>query len=251
MTPEAQAGAALAALRGVLGGALRAVWLHGSAAAGGLRPGSDLDLMAVTGRPMEAGQRQGLLAALLRLSAPHPAPPGGPRCLEVVVFLRENLSGPPPHRAEFTYGEWLRAGFEAGEVPQAGRDPENTLLLAQARLASRPLLGPPAAALIPEIPPAQIRAAMLATLPALLEGLEGDTRNTLLTLARMWVTTQTGAFVAKDAAAARLIPHLPPREAATLDHARRGYLGEPDDWAGRQAEARALALLLRDRIIGP
>lgn len=242
--------AATAALQGVLGDALLAVYLHGSAASGKLRPQSDIDLLAVADRGMTDTQRKDLLAALLRISARHPAPAGGARCLDVMVFLLSDLfENDAPARTEFTYGEWLRDVFEAGETPTPSRDPEHTLVLAQARQEALPLIGRRSSELFPEVPPEHVRRAMKDVLPGLLRRLRGDERNVLLTLARMWRTASTVEFVAKDAAAAWAIPQISGQDAATLDYARRAYLGEIiDEWAGRGADAQRLAELLAERI---
>ena len=242
--------AATAALQDVLGDALLAVYLHGSAVSGGLRPQSDIDLLAIVDRAMRADQRHDLARALLRVSAPHPAVPGGPRCIEVLVFVLSDLFEDRfPIRAEFLYGEWLRDGFEAGEVSRSSRDPDHTLLLAQARRQAVPLIGQAASQLLPEISPTHLRQALADMLPTLLPRLRGDERNVLLTLARLWRTAATGEFVTKDAAAAWAIPQLSHREAATLDHARRAYLGEiVDDWRPRWDDTRRLAEQLRERV---
>ena len=246
-----QIGLVTTALRRVLGDALLAVSLHGSAVSGRLRPQSDIDLLAIVDQAMTDEQRADLLRDLLRMSARHPAVPDGPRCLEVLVFLLSDLSeNDVPARAEFVYGEWLREAFEAGEPPTPTRDPEYTLVLAQARRDAVSLIGPCPAALLPEMSPQHVRRAMGETLPMVLRGLRGDERNVLLTLARMWRTARTGAFVTKDAAAAWAIPRMPVRDAAILDDARRAYLGEIiDDWDGRGDETQRLAEYLRRRIV--
>lgn len=249
--PAAQVQAATSALSRVLGENLRALYLHGSMASGGLRPQSDIDLLAVVEASLTDAQREDLLAALLTLSGRHPVTPGGPRCLELMVFSLPDLSDPGfPARADFLYGEWLRDAFEQGERPRPSRDPEFTLVLAQARHAAVALLGPGAPRVLPEIPFEQVRHAMRAALPALLDGLQGDERNVLLTLARMWRTARAGGFTTKDAAAAWAIPQLSPRHAATLDHARKAYLGETADaWICHCDDARALAEHLAERVI--
>lgn len=242
--------AAATALREVLGDALLAVYLHGSAVSSGLRPQSDIDLLAIVDRGMSDDQRSDLLAALLPISGRHPAAPGGPRCVEVLVFRQSDLvEARFPARAEFIYGEWLRDGFEAGEIPMPASDPEYTLVLAQARRQALPLFGPDASAFLPEIPLQHIRQAMRDALPALLDGLRGDERNVLLTLARMWRTASTGEFITKDAAAAWAIPQIPYQNATTLDYARRAYLGEiTDEWGNRSGDAKLLAEHLLARI---
>ena len=244
--------AVTAALRRVLGDALLAVYLHGSAVSGKLRPQSDIDLLAIADRAMSDDQRHDLLRTLLRISARHPAVPGGPRCIEVMVFLLSDLTENGfPARAEFTYGEWLRDDFEAGEMPIPTRNPEYTLVLAQARQEAVSLTGQCACELLPEISPKRVRQAMGDALPALLSGLRGDERNVLLTLARMWRTAGTGKFVTKDAAAAWAIPQIPDRDAATLDYARRAYRGEiVDEWGSRWDDTLRLAEYLRERVTG-
>ncbi len=243
--------AATAALRRVLGDALLAVYLHGSAVSGTLQPQSDIDLLAVVDRAMRDDQRHDLLKALLRISARHPAVPGGPRCLEIMVFLLSDLSENGfPARAEFTYGEWLRDAFEAGDMPMPTRHPECTLVLAQAHREAVALIGPCASELLPEISPQHVRQAMAEALPTVLGALRGDERNVLLALAGLWRTASTGEFVRKDAAAAWAIPHMPDQEAVTLDYARRAYLGEIiDEWGTRWDDARRLAEHLHGRVM--
>lgn len=240
---------AATALQHVLGDALLAVYLHGSAVLE-LQPQSDIDLLVIVDRTMTDDQRRDLLNVLLRMSACHPALPGGLRCLDVAVFLLSDLSeNSVTTRAEFTYGEWLRDGFEAGDNPMPTRDPEHTLVLAQARRDAVALIGPCSAELLPEISRKQVRQAMAEALPTLLRGLRGDERNVLLTLVRMWHTAQTGAFVTKDAAAAWAIPRVPDQDATILNEARRAYLGEVvDAWDGRRDDTQRLADHLRERI---
>ena len=244
--------AATAALRSVLGDALLAVYLHGSAVSGRLQPQSDIDLLAIVDRAMTHTQRHDLIKVLLRISACHPAVPEGPRCIDVIVFVLSDLSEIDfPARAEFAYGEWLRDEFEAGGMPTPTRDPEYTLVLAQAHQEAVCLIGRCASELLPEISPRHRRQAMADGLPALLRALRGDERNVLLTLARMWRTASTGEFVTKDAAAAWAIPQMPDQHATTLDYARRAYLGEiVDDWRTRWDDARRLAEHLRVRVTG-
>ncbi len=91
---------------------------------------------------------------------------------------------------------------------------------------------------------------MRDALPTLLDGLRGDERNVLLTLARMWRTVVTGEFIAKDAAATWAASRMPELEADTLIHARNAYLGKIDDgWESRQAAARGAAAHLHQRVV--
>jgi hypothetical protein len=54
--------------------------------------------------------------------------------------------------------------------------------------------------------------------------LPGDTRNVLLTLARIWTTLATGTLVSKDVAADWVLARLAPEHRPVLEFARRLYL---------------------------
>lgn len=130
-----QGPAAVAALHDSLRDCLRAIYLHGSAVSGGLRPQSDIDLLVVVDRRMTQSERATLSSSLLKLSGRHPSTPGGLRCLEVIVFSNPDLaSGCFPARAEYVFGEWLRDVFEAGETSMPAQNAEFTLV----RLSTRP-----------------------------------------------------------------------------------------------------------------
>lgn len=222
--PE-EASNALNLLRQCLGDDLLAAYLHGSAVAGGLRAHSDVDVLAVVDQPMSVELRRELVKRLLRISA-YPAREGGPRPLEVIILGQADLrDGSYPPRAEFVYGEWLRPEFEAGAEPRAERDFELVPVLAWARQCGLALYGPPAHELLPAVSMDVLRRAMRDALPALLASMEGDERNVLLTLARMWHTSSTGDIVPKDLAAQWAIARLPREPARLLELARADYLG--------------------------
>lgn len=245
--PNSQLQAALVLVQEILSLDLQALYLHGSAVAGGLRPHSDLDILAVVDAPLSDEQRQDLIAALLSISAPHPATPGGPRCIELVVCRLADLQrNEHPAKVEFIYGEWLRDAFKEGYLSDAAADPEYTLLLAQPRQQAQLLWGRDVLADVPATPIEHIRQAMRDGVEPLYEGLRGDERNVLLTLARMWRTGVHGDFVTKEQAAEWAIPRLPAELAKTLEYARLAYIGKVlDRWdtRGKEAERLAQALL--------
>ena len=229
---------------------LLAIYLHGSAVGCGLRPDSDVDLLVVVDQPMTLPVRRCLLAELMAVSGRHPAEPGGPRPLELIIFQRADLISPTyPPRCAFIYGEWLRQAFEAGEVPEPVSDPELTLVLAQARQEASPLMGPDPAELLPVIARTDILRATRDILPTLLERMEGDERNVLLTLTRMWRTLETGDFVAKDVAAEWAVPRLSASSAALVENAREAYLGlRKDEWQPKQQIVRDAARELSEKV---
>ncbi len=230
---------------------LVAVYLHGSAVIGGLRPRSDVDLLVVIDQPITPEIRECLAADLMMISGRYPADPDGRRSIEVIVFLRADLiASLYPARSEFIYGEWLRDEYKEGKTPKPVCDPELTLVLAQSRQEAIPLLGPDASRLIPVIPGADIRRAIKEVLPVLLETLQGDERNVLLTLARMWRTVVTGEFVAKDVAADWAAARLPAVQAIVLTDVRESYLsGCEEDWQNRQQELQLTVNALHDCVL--
>ncbi|GAB1252979.1 nucleotidyltransferase domain-containing protein [Desulfovibrio falkowii] len=90
-----EAAAALSAMQGRLGRSLHAVYLHGSAVTGGLRPRSDVDLLAVVDQPIPPQARKTLVTDLLDISGRYPSDPYGRRPLELIVFLQPELAELP------------------------------------------------------------------------------------------------------------------------------------------------------------
>ncbi|NLV96009.1 MAG: DUF4111 domain-containing protein [Desulfovibrionales bacterium] len=224
MLPEADN--AVCAVRQRLAESLLAVYLHGSAVSGGLRPQSDIDLLVVTSIAVDAETRKKLAADLLKASGHYPFDPHGRRPAELIVFTQNDLCPLPyPARCDFIYGEWLRPAYESGDIPGPVSDPEFTLVLAQARQEAKPLFGPDANDLLPVVPRPDIHQAIAGASQALLEAEPGDERNVLLTLARMWRTLDMEDFVPKDVAAEWAAAQLPKEYASILLDARGAYLG--------------------------
>ena len=74
------------------------------------------------------------------------------------------------------------------------------------------------------VPHEDLRRAIVAGVPELLADLASDTRNVLLTLARVWTTLATGTVTSKDAAASWALDRLPDRHRPVLARARSLYL---------------------------
>jgi len=205
------------------------IYQFGSAILGGLKPRSDLDVLVVIDRPTTSGQPRSLVDALLEVSSRARSRIAG-RPVEVTV-VRQDMVQPwrMPAEREFQYGEWLREDYESGHVPAPEIDYDLTTLLVAALAASKVLRGAPLGHLIDPVPQEDLLASMRAGVPALMGELAEDTRNVLLTLARMWYTTSTGGIVAKDAAAEWALQRMPKRQGAALAHARSVYLGEQEE----------------------
>ncbi len=192
---------------------------------GGLRPHSDLDVLAVVPEPMTSAARRELGRRLLGIS-------GRPRPIEVtVVATPEVKPWRYPPRMELQYGDWLRAEFERGEVEPPNPNPDLAVLIAIVLQGDLPLAGPPPGEIFDPVPLADVLDAMGRAVPELFPGLEDDTRNSLLTLARIWHTFGTGEIAAKDVAAAWALARLPSEHRQPLARAHAAYLGEePDRW---------------------
>jgi predicted nucleotidyltransferase len=212
-------------VRDVLGSDLVGVYLFGSAVLGGLRPRSDLDVLVVSSRRLSREEKRRLGDRLLRIS-------GRPRPLELTVVAQPEVR--PwryPLRMELQYGDWLRDEFERGNVePDSAENPDLALLIAQVLLADRPLHGPAPMDVFEPVPPADLARALLADVDEVLEGIDTtDTRNGVLTLARIWCTAATGEIRAKDTAADWALERLPEEHRAALARARAVYLGEEEE----------------------
>ncbi|WP_081416843.1 DUF4111 domain-containing protein [Arthrobacter castelli] len=141
-----------------------------------------------------------------------------------------------------TRGEWLREDLVAGSLPQPATDPDVITLIATALSAHRVLRGPALDEIVPEVPLTMLRSAVMDNVPEILHGLEGDERNTVLTLARSIVTLDTGQIVSKDVAVNVGAPMLAEPDRALLERAKAGYLGlENDDWSDLNPEVTSLA----------
>ncbi|TDC97296.1 aminoglycoside adenylyltransferase family protein [Actinomadura sp. 7K507] len=218
----------LGLVRDVLGADVVGAYLHGSAALGGLRPHSDLDVFVVASRPMTGTERRTLGGGLLGVSR-YPAR-GGVRPVELTVVVQSAVRPwrHPPER-EFQYGEWLRGEFERGQVPPPMPDADLAPLVTMVLLADRPLLGPPPADVLDPVPRGDLARAMTGGISDLLDELETDTRNVVLTLARIWSTLATGEIRSKDAAADWALDRIPDEHRPVLARARSIYLGDEEE----------------------
>jgi streptomycin 3"-adenylyltransferase len=241
---EQQLERVVALVRDVLGTDAVGAYLFGSAVLGGLRPDSDLDVLAISRRPTTLEEKERLAAGLLGFSGRRTR--GGRwRKVELTVVVESEVAPwRPGSRFDFQYGEWLRPEFESGDPAPwpTVANPDLAALVTMARLCDTPLFGPAPAGLLDPVPhPALVRSTV-AGIESLLADLDGDTRNVLLTLARIWSTAATGAIRSKDAAADWALERLPEHHRAVLLRARAIYLGRAEErWEDLESEVRALA----------
>jgi streptomycin 3"-adenylyltransferase len=234
--PDKQIEPLLAAVRNVLGEDVVGAYLFGSAVLGGLQARSDVDVLVVSRRRTTRAEKSRLIAELLDLSL-------RPRPLELTIVVKDELR--PwryPPRMDFQYGDWWRSEFERGEVEpwESATNPDLASLVRMALLADTPLLGPPPAEVFEPVPRSDYVDALVRGIDGLLRDLESDTRNVVLTLARIWSGLATDELRSKDAAADWALARLPPRHRAVLARARAIYLGEEEErWDDLGPQMRA------------
>ncbi len=230
-------------------GGLLGVYLFGSAMTGGLRPDSDIDLLTVTTRSLSLAERQRLVAFLLRFSGRKATvTPGRPLELTSIV-IDDVVPWVYPPVCDFLYGEWLRDEFVDGRTPERHINPDLAVVVTMLLQHSKVLLGQAPIDLLQSVPTEDLHQSMQDSLNALLDDLEGDERNVLLTLARMTVTLETGQIASKDEAAAQVLRSLEEPHSSVMTLAMDAYRGQvQDDWSERQAQARETAEHLAKRI---
>ncbi|MFB7568889.1 aminoglycoside adenylyltransferase family protein [Streptomyces sp. NPDC056165] len=207
----------------VLGRTAIGTYLHGSCVLGGLRPASDVDVLVVSQRSMNGRERRALLHGLSRISGSGST--GEARPVELTVTVQSEVR--PwryPPTADFLYGEWLRDEFEASGPPRPESMPDLALLLTMVLAGNHPLTGPPPAEVLDHVPSGDLARSSVAGIPGLLDDLDSDTRNVVLTLARVWTTLATGEIRPKDQAADWALARLPSEQRPVLEHARELYL---------------------------
>lgn len=228
-------------------------YLCGSAVSSGLRPDSDIDILILTRRSLTDAERSAWVSLLLEESgwkghADRFPGAANRQPLEVTSLVLDHLRPlAGPLRCDFQFGEWLREDLLAGWVPQPVDDPDIVALLAAAQDSSKVLRGPDLEDLLGPIPPEVLRQALLDLAPRVAYEVIGDERNSLLTLARILVTLETGRMVSKDAAAQAVASELRGNDRELLEYARADYLGHvSDDWADKSPWVSTLARKLAE-----
>lgn len=221
------------------------IHLFGSAVDGGLQPYSDIDLLvAVNQTPSEATCRA-LMTELLTASAPAGVATSL-RALEVTVLALEHVvPWRYPARRELQFGEWLRDDLLADIVEGPMVDNDLAILLTKARAKSVVVAGQSADTLFEAVPHKDVRNALLDTVAQWnkAEDWEGEERNIILALARIWFTATNGEITSKASAAAWLLERIEPPYRLVLSKARAGYLGqEQDDLASYAPEVEAFIM---------
>lgn len=218
-------------LKNVLGKDLLGVYLYGSLIVGGLQKYSDIDIFVVSGRPTTYEERAKLVANLLQISGIYAKSAKPPIEMIIVVKSEINPWHYPP-RFDFLYGDWLRTEFENGNIePWPTKEmPDLALLITQLLLANKILLGPSPDQLFCKVPYRDFLAATNNALGTLMTELHRDTRNVLLTYARIWSTVETNAIRSKPDAATWAINYLPEEYKLVMKRAYAICIGEDNEY---------------------
>lgn len=237
-------------LSDVFGSDLLGVYLYGSSLVGGLQRYSDLDLFVITNRSIAIEERRRLVTGLLQISGIYMKSTKLPIEMTFVEKTAVNPWCYPP-TFDFQYGEWLRTSFEKGDLTLWATQemPDLALIITQILLKSHTLLGLEPKQLMPIVPYSDFIKAMLSDLSRLTEELEEDTRNVLLTYARIWSTLKTNAIRSKPSAADWAIHHLPKTYQAVMQRAKSIYIGvENEYWDDIELLLKPCADFMLDKI---
>jgi streptomycin 3"-adenylyltransferase len=179
-------------------------------------------------------------------------PAAARRPIELTIVVKSEINPwryPPAF--DFQYGDWLRQEFENGNVEPWPTKimPDLTLLITQVLLASKTLTGPTPDQLLDPVPYHDFMFATVKELDSLMADLISDTRNVLLTFARIWSTVETDAIRSKSDAAAWALDRLPPDYQPVLQRALAVYLGtEHEHWNDLLALVQPCADFMVSRI---
>lgn len=214
----------------ILGDNLLGVYLYGSALVGGLQKYSDIDLLVVTHNATTLSEKNELTQHLLLISGLYMKSTKRPIEMTVIEKGAVNPWHYPPC-FDFQYGEWLRASFEIGDIePQNYEMPDLALIITQVLLKSQTLFGELPEKILAPVPYADFIKAMLQDLDRLTADIKDDTRNVLLTLARIWNTLETNTIRSKPDAADWVIERLPKIHQGVMNRAKSICIGDEDEY---------------------
>lgn len=240
-----------ALLREVLREDFLGLYLYGSSIVGGLQRYSDIDLFVVSRRPTTLTEKATLIKGLLSVSGVYGGSEKRPIEMTIVV-LSDIQPWQYPPRFDFQYGDWLRDKFEKGEVEpwETQVKPDLALVITQVLLTGKTLYGEEPEKLLPQVPYADFMTALTDELTAVRGDLDWDTRNVLLTLARMWCTVTTDTIQSKQGAAAWAIAALPEEYKPVMERALTVLLGKQEEmWTDLQAIVPKCADFMADKIM--
>ncbi|HAT1867329.1 aminoglycoside adenylyltransferase domain-containing protein [Legionella pneumophila] len=229
---ERQIDQCLNLVKEILGQDLLGVYLFGSSILGGLQKYSDIDLLVVSDRSTTHEEKTKLAIKLLQISGVYMKSTKLPIEMTIVEKAEINPWHYPPN-FDFQYGDWFRKQFESGIIePWPTKEmPDLAILITQVLLASKTLLGADPDQLLCKVPYKDFIIATTDALQNLMSELNSDTRNVLLTFARIWSTVGSDTIRSKPAAANWAIDHLPEKYRPVMKRAKAICKGEEkENW---------------------
>ena len=184
----------------------------------------------VIDRSMSRAEKAQLVQGVLEVSGIYMKESKRPIEMTIVQKSEVNPWCYPP-KFEFQYGEWLRDSFEGGTIePWSSYEmPDLAILITQLLLASKTLVGAHPDQILCKVPYKDFMTALTDELPNFMSELDSDTRNVLLTLARIWSTVETDTIHSKPAAADWVIERLPEAYRPVLRRAKAICIGKEDE----------------------
>ncbi len=237
-------------LKDVLGKDLLGVYLYGSSIVGGLQKFSDVDLFVISNRPTTSQEKAKLASEMLSISGIYMKSAKRPIEMTIVVKSEINPWHYPP-TFDFQYGDWLRKEFENGNMePWISKEmPDLALLITQVLLASETLFGPPPDQLLDRVPYLDFITAIVKELDSLMADLKPDTRNVLLTFARIWCTVETDSIRSKPDAVSWVIERLSSVYKPVMQRAHAICMGEENEhWEDLSELIQPCAELMVEKI---
>ncbi|MCX6017128.1 MAG: DUF4111 domain-containing protein [Chloroflexi bacterium] len=216
-------------MQSVLDEKLCAIVLHGSLAQGGFNPlRSDIDVLAVVVRPLDAAECNALNVLLLHVS-------NAPRPIEISVLCAADLaawSHPAPF--EFHYGEVWRDAVTAGSGCAPGRDVDLAAHIAVARERGVVLFGPPVEDVLPNVPSADVLDSILADVLSDRFGVPGlanavGPSSVVLNACRALAYGRMGRLFSKDEGGLWALLELPWRQSSITARALEKYRAGADE----------------------
>lgn len=224
--------ACLDRLKSLFNDDLLGVYLYGSALTGGLQKYSDIDVFVIINRATTPLEKKKLVSHILQVSGIYMK--SSKRPIEMTIVEKTKITPwQYPPRFDFQYGEWLRTSFVEGNITPWSTDemPELAIIVTQVLLKSQTLFGLEPQSLVSPVPYQDFIKAMLQDLNRLNEALFDDTRNVLLTYARIWSTLETNTIRSKPAAADWVIHHLSKEYVPVMHRAKSICIGvENESW---------------------
>lgn len=210
---------------------LLGVYLYGSYVVGGLQRYSDIDLFVLLDRASTSEEKSKLTMGLLEISGIYMQDDKPPIEMTLVEKSAVNPWQYPPN-FDFQYGEWLREDFEKDKIEpwQSKKMPDLALLITQVLLASITLVGDAPEKLLCKVPYLDFISAITDELSNLISELDSNTRNVLLTMARIWSTVSTNSISSKPVAASWGISNLPEEYKPVLARAKSICQGDAEEY---------------------